>query len=50
MKLASFRLKDQVHLVDLLEVGLIDDSWCDRFPGPLAARLRQCIDIHDREA
>ena len=34
MKLTSFRLKDQVHLMDLLEVGLIDSSWGDRFPAP----------------
>ena len=32
MKLTSFRLKDQVHLLDLLEVGLIDGSWCGRLP------------------
>ena len=50
MKLTSFRLKDQVHLLDLLEVGLIDASWCHRFPGPLAARLGQLIDTRDREA
>ena len=26
MKLTSFRLKDQVHLLDMLDVGLIDDQ------------------------
>src|SRR5882672_8634424 len=26
MKLTSFRLKDQVHLQDMLEIGLIDES------------------------
>jgi hypothetical protein len=50
MKLTSFRLKDQVHLLDLLEVGLMDASWCDRFPAPLDARLRELIDTRDREA
>ena len=40
MKLTSFRLKDQVHLMDLLEVGLIDSSWRTVFPAPLAARWR----------
>lgn len=50
MKLTSCRLKDQVHLLDLLEVGLIDASWCDRFPAALAARLRQLIETRDREA
>jgi len=50
MKLTSFRLKDRVHLLDLLEVGLIDDGWCDRLPPELAARLRESIDSRDREA
>jgi hypothetical protein len=43
MKLTSFRLKDKVHLIDLLDVGLVDPSWCDRLPPELAARLRQVI-------
>jgi hypothetical protein len=43
MKLTSFRLKDKVHLLDMLEVGLIDESWCDRFPAALAERLREII-------
>lgn len=43
MKLTSYRLKDRVHLQDLLEVGLIDASWADRLPPELAARLRQVI-------
>ena len=50
MKLTSFRLKDQVHLLDMLEVGLIDESWCRRFPAEIAARLKQLIDSPDREA
>jgi hypothetical protein len=49
MKLAAFRLKDRVHLLDLLEVGLIDDSWRERFPAELAERLRELIDSRDRE-
>jgi hypothetical protein len=50
MKLTSFRLKDQVHLLDLLEVGLIDETWCGRYPPALSARLKQLIDTRDREA
>jgi hypothetical protein len=50
MKLTSFRLRDRVHLLDLLEVGLIDGSWCERFPSELAARLRELIASRDREA
>lgn len=49
MKLTSFRLKDQVHLLDLLDVGLVDESWCDRFPPELSARLRELMDSRDRE-
>ena len=44
IKLAVFRLKDQVHLQDLIEVGLIDESWCARFPAELASRLKYIID------
>ena len=44
MKLNSFRLKDRVHLLDMIQIGLIDVSWCDRFPGPLQSRLRELID------
>lgn len=43
MKLTSFRDKDRMHLRDFLEVDLIDDSWCDKFPAPLAERLRQIV-------
>jgi len=50
MKLTAFRLKDRVHLLDLLEVGLIDEGWCDRLPPELAARLRDLIETRDREA
>ena len=49
MKLTSFRLKDRVHLLDLLEVGLIDGSWCLRLPAELAARLQEVIDSQERE-
>lgn len=49
MKLTSFRLKDKVHLLDLLGVGLIDESWCDRFPPRLSARMREMIESPDRE-
>ena len=39
MKLTSFRLKDKVHLMDMLDVGLIDESWAGRFPPEISARL-----------
>jgi hypothetical protein len=48
MKLTSFRLKDQVHLQDLIGVGLIDDTWPPRLPPELAARLQQLLDDPNR--
>jgi hypothetical protein len=49
MKLTSFRLKDKVHLLDLLDVGLIDESWCGRLPPEIADRLQELIDDRHRE-
>lgn len=45
MKLTAFRRKDQVHLQDMLEIGLIDVSWKARYAPELAARLQQLIDV-----
>jgi hypothetical protein len=47
MKLTAFRRKDQVHLLDLLAVGLIDATWVPRFPPELGARLQHLIDTPD---
>ena len=47
MKLNSFRLKDRVHLVDMIEIGLIDDTWPIKFPEPLRLRLQRLIDDPD---
>jgi hypothetical protein len=44
MKLLSNRRKDQVHLLDMIGVGLIDQTWLARFPSPLAERLQVLID------
>ncbi|HUO09057.1 MAG TPA: hypothetical protein VM008_12190 [Phycisphaerae bacterium] len=48
MKLTSFRRKDQVHLEDMLEVGLIDQSWVQRLGPTLGARLQQLIDTPEQ--
>ncbi len=50
MKLTSFRLKDKVHLLDLLEVGLIDESWRSRLSAELGIRLQEVIDSRAAEA
>jgi len=47
MKLTSYRRKDQVHLLDMIEVGLIDNSWPGRFPAELGERLQQLLDDPD---
>ena len=44
MKLIAWRLKDRVHLLDMLGVGLIDSTWPARFPPPLGDRLQQILD------
>jgi hypothetical protein len=44
IKLTAFRDKDRVHLRDLIDVGLIDAAWRQRFPQQLADRLQQLLD------
>jgi hypothetical protein len=44
MKLTAFRDKDRMHLRDMLDVELVDESWCARLPGELAARLQELLD------
>jgi len=44
MKLTSYRDKDRTHLRDMLEVGLLDQSWVSRFSPELQERLQALID------
>jgi hypothetical protein len=44
MKLTAWRLKDQVHLLDLINVGMIDASFPAQFPQPLRDRLQHLLD------
>ncbi len=48
MKLNSFRLKDRVHLLDMIHVGLLDASSIAKFPQPLGERLRSLIENPDQ--
>jgi hypothetical protein len=48
MKLNSFRLKDRVHILDMIDVGLLDQDWIARFPALLAERLRSLIENPDQ--
>ena len=43
MKLTSFRRKDQVHILDMISIGLIDDSWLDRLSPVLRSRLEELL-------
>lgn len=47
MKLTSYRLKDQVHLQDLIAVGLIDETWPAKYQPILAGRLQAVLDNPD---
>jgi len=47
MKLTSYRLKDRVHLLDFIDVGLIDQSTVATVPPELAPRLQDLIDHPD---
>jgi hypothetical protein len=40
LKLTAFRLKDQLHILDMLSVGLIDDAVRASLPPDLLERLR----------
>jgi len=47
MKLLSNRRKDQVHVLDLIGVGLIDRTWLAKLPPVLAERLQGILDTPD---
>lgn len=44
MKLTSFRRKDQVHVLDLIDIGLVDRSWVARLPDELGKRLTELLE------
>ena len=47
MKLTSNRRKDQVHILDLIDVGLIDATAKEHLPAELALRLQELLDHPD---
>jgi len=47
MKLNAFRRKDQVHLLDMISLGLIDRTWPQRYPDRLGQRLQELLDDPD---
>lgn len=44
IKLTAFRDKDRTHLRDMIELGLLDQTWVARFPPELGSRLQQLLD------
>jgi hypothetical protein len=44
MKLVAFRDKDRTHVRDMIDVGLVDATWCARLPAALAERLQSLLD------
>ena len=44
IKLTAFRDKDRTHLRDMIELEMIDPTWCSRFPPILAERLQELFD------
>jgi hypothetical protein len=44
MKLTSYRLKDRVHLVDLIEIGLLGEKDLAALPPKLASRLKDLLE------
>jgi hypothetical protein len=47
MKLTSFRDKDRTHIRDLIDVGLVDQTWTNKLPPELAPRLQELLDTPD---
>ncbi len=47
MKLTSFRDKDRVHVRDMISIGMIDESWLERFHPVLQERLKELLDHPD---
>ncbi len=44
IKLTAFRDKDRMHLRDLIDVGIIDESWVGRLMPELGTRLKKLLD------
>jgi hypothetical protein len=44
IKLTAFRDKDRVHLRDLIDVGLIDETWLGTVAAELHGPLRELLE------
>lgn len=47
MKLVANRRKDQVHMDDLIRLGLVNATWLSKLPPALAERLKYILETPD---
>jgi hypothetical protein len=47
MELMAVRAENGMHVRDLIDVGLVDDSWPARVPEPLRDQLRELLEDRD---
>lgn len=47
MKLHAFCRNDPVLLQDMISLGLIEETWPNRYPNVLANRLKELLDNPD---
>jgi hypothetical protein len=47
MKLNAYRRKDQVHILDMISLGLIDETWLDCYSSPFRERLAELLNDPD---
>ena len=44
MTLTFFRRIERVLIRDMIDVGLVDETWLTRFPEPLSERLKELLE------
>lgn len=47
LKLTSYRRKDQVHIIDMISIGIVDNTWLPSFSHQLQVRLQELLDDPD---
>lgn len=43
----EIKRKDQVHLLDLISIGLLDETWLERFSPELRVRMAELLNDPD---
>jgi hypothetical protein len=47
MNLSSNHRIDRVNIRDMIDIGLVDETWLSRLPAPLSGRLKELLDNPD---